>query len=93
MHGLKARRGVAPIEPMIDAIAVEFPRIQDAKMSLCALALREKVPSTKVIAYFMKATPEQTRYCPDCKEDVPYYEFANGMCLDCVQAAYTRSAS
>ena len=91
--GLKTGRGVTRIQPQIDAIAAEFPEIEDAKMSLCALALREKVPTTKVISYFMKSNPDQTRYCPDCDQEVPYYEFANGMCLDCVQAAYARSAT
>ena len=79
---------IAHLLPAVDAIAKETPLIQDARGALAALALREKAPVTQLINYFLKQIPEQTFHCERCHADVPLYEFAGKMCLDCVQASY-----
>ena len=88
MSRLHARKSVIKIGHMIDEIIAEIPRIQDAKATLGTLALREKVPLTDVINYYLHKAPEQLFHCSRCEEDVPEYDFAQGMCLDCVQADY-----
>ncbi len=86
------RHDIAYLFPDVDAISKHTPRIQDAKLALARLALREKAPLTELVNYFLDAVPEQTFYCERCREQVPMYEFATDMCLDCVQAAYTQAA-
>ena len=88
MSRLRVRKSVLKIGPLIDEIIAEHPRIEDAKASLGGLALREKVPLTDCINYYMHKAPEQLFHCSRCEDDVPEYDFASGMCLDCVQADY-----
>ena len=92
VNRIGSHHNIDDLIPEITLIATEYPRIQDARPKLAAVAIREKAPLVALVEYYTRHTPTQHFICRTCKEEVADYEMGGADCLDCIGKAYEAAA-